>query len=165
MDSPLRPLPGLDENSLLADLSMADDDSFMTSPTTSKRPQHPLGLPPPARPPRAPGHGHPSHPLAASHASASHHSPSQSISEPSSSRPSHSTQPSQASNTETEDIHAKLKESATSTPVEGATSSRDEHLRTSLNELRRMNAVFEGFLSSLEASRDHAEVCRLSMTN
>lgn len=106
MDSPLRPLPKLNDDSLLADLSIVDDDSFL--PTS-----HPLGLPPPARPPRAPGHGEESHPA-----------------------------------------DAAANPSSTDPP-----SSREEHLRTSLAELRRMNTVFDGFLTSLEASRGHAEVC------
>jgi hypothetical protein len=38
---------------------------------------------------------------------------------------------------------------------------RDDRLRESLYELRRMNEVFEGFLGALEASRGHNEVRRL----
>lgn len=35
---------------------------------------------------------------------------------------------------------------------------RDDKLRESLYELRQMNQVFDGFLTSLEAARDHNEV-------
>lgn len=46
-----------------------------------------------------------------------------------------------------------------------SSGDRDDRLRESLYELRRMNEVFEGFLGALEASRGHNEVSTLAMSN
>jgi hypothetical protein len=58
---------------------------------------------------------------------------------------------------EDQTIHAGAESSRAATrPV--STGERDDKLRESLYELRRMNEVFEGFLGALEAARGHNEV-------
>lgn len=58
---------------------------------------------------------------------------------------------------EDQTIHAGAGPSrAAARPV--STGERDDKLRESLYELRRMNEVFEGFLGALEAARGHNEV-------
>lgn len=133
-DSPftLRPLRDLEDGSLLADLSLADD---------TFEGEHPLGLPPPSRGGAARAPYRPQDPSltesAASYASdraseGASATSSRSRSGPSSPSPRHGD----------EDA-----------------ASRDDRLRASLAELRKINGVMDGFLGALVAAKGNNEVC------
>lgn len=63
-----------------------------------------------------------------------------------------------------DDDHPEASSSAPTAPAAplsaSAAAARDDRLRASLAELRGMNSVFDGFLTSLENSKAHNEVSR-----
>lgn len=145
-DSPftLRPLRDLDDGSLqLADLSLADE-------TLDAGPSHPLGLPPPARASTTRAPFRPQDPsltasLASQDASVRSSARSSARSSPNPGPRAHG----HAEGEEGEGREGEEKEDA---------AARDERLRASLAELRRINGVMDSFLNALVAAKGHNEV-------